>query len=73
MEKPKIILKDGTIYRQNMIQFQKDFDECDNKITLLAGSVRIGKTVAACVKIIDDCWLYEDNYGLVLRLDMPRL
>lgn len=73
MKKPKIILKDGTNYRKSMMPFQKDFHESEHKISLLGGSVGIGKTVAACVKVIDDCWEYEDNYGLILRQDMPRL
>ena len=36
------------------------------KIILLAGSVGIGKNAAACVKVIDDCWRYEDNYGVIM-------
>ena len=52
---------------------QKRFIESTTTHTLFGGGVRLGKTVAACLKACMLCRMYEGNQGLIGRQTYPAL
>lgn len=70
---PDIILPDGQVYQQALYEKQASFHQSSAKHRMLAGSIGGGKSAAATVEIIKQCWLYKNNYGFILRQSMPKL
>lgn len=74
---PKIYLEgdDGEIYyyQRDLNEKQRAFHVDPSKFRWLGGGVGGGKSVAALVEVLIQCWQYRDNYGFILRETLPEL
>jgi len=60
-------------YQESMNPVQRKFHLDSSKFRWLGGGVGGGKSVAALVEVLKQCWVYKDNYGFILRETLPEL
>ena len=60
-------------YQKEMTSIQRDFHADGSKFRWLGGGVGGGKSVAALVEVLRQCWNYTDNYGFILRATQPEI
>lgn len=70
---PKIIMPNGKIYQDSIEPFQLAFHESKAKFRWLGGGVGGGKSAAATVEVLRQCWNHPNNYGFILRKTFPEL
>ena len=56
-----------------MSEKQEAFHLDTSKFRALLGGVGGGKSVAALVEVLKQSWMYQDNYGFILRETLPDL
>lgn len=70
---PEIVLPNGYIYQDHKYQYQQDFHDSGAKWRWMGGAVGGGKSVTGIAEAIKHSWMYDDNYGLILRKTFPEL
>ena len=70
---PKLILADGTIFQKDRWRFQQEAHDCKDKFVCLGGAIGAGKTIEMLEMVLEECWGYPSNLGLIMRRDLPRL
>lgn len=70
---PNLHLVDGTLIQDNWWNFQLDFLDCEAKFVCMGGAYGAGKSLVVLYRLIEELWSYPDNFGLIMRKDLPRL
>ena len=71
---PEIIMPDtGKPYRETVEPKQKAFHTSKSRFRLMSGAYGAGKSAAAVIEILKECWIYPGNYGYVVRQSFKKI
>ena len=63
----------GKPYRETVGAKQKAFHTSKSRFRLMSGAYGGGKSAAAVIEILKECWIYPGNYGYVLRQSFKKI